>query len=765
MKPNVLDRPASTSEDAAETATLGIEGMTCASCVARVERALKKVDGVLAANVNLATERAVVSYRPDLVDPDRMKEAVVGAGYGVLDVAGDGANGDVEAEARRGEGLRLRRDLAIAATATAPLLLLDMVPMLVPSVHGWLSGLVSMGTLHYLFFVLATIVQLGPGRRFYRTGWASLRHGSPDMNALVMIGTSAAYGYSLVSTFLPTLLPAGTAHVYYEASASIVTLVLLGKYLESIAKGRTSEAIRKLMGLQARSARVIRDGREIDLPIERVIVGDVVVVRPGEKVPVDGLVLDGESYVDESMVTGEPVPVARKSGMEVIGGTVNTTGSFTVVVSTIGPDTMLARIIRMVGDAQGAKPPIQALADRVVALFVPVVLFIVLATFIVWLIWGPSPALGFALVNAVAVLIIACPCAMGLATPTSIMVGTGRAAQLGVLFRKGDALQTLQEAQVIAFDKTGTLTLGRPELTEFTVVDGADRREILGAIAALERRSEHPIARAIVESAERQGIVPASVSGVEAVPGFGISGLVGGRRLAVGADRYMERLGIDISRFAPVAVRLADEGSSPLYAAVDGRAVAILGVADPVKPSASAAIAALRRLGFQVAMITGDNRRTAGSIARYLGIDEVLAEVLPDGKVDAVRRLQADGRLVAFVGDGINDAPALAQADVGLAVGTGTDIAIEAADVVLMSGDLRGIPNAVALSRATLRNIRQNLFWAFAYNIVLVPVAAGALYPVAGMLLSPIVAAAAMGASSVFVLGNALRLRRFRAVL
>lgn len=745
--------------------SLTVRGMTCANCVNRVERALKKVEGVLDANVNLATERATVVYVPGLVDPAQLKAAVVGAGYDVLDVADDRERTDYEREARRTELSRLRRELIVAASAALPLMLLDMVPMLVPPVHEWLHGVVSMGTLHYLFFLLATIVQIGPGLRFYRAGWASIRHGSPDMNALVMIGTSAAYGYSLVSTFLPMLLPAGTVHVYYEASASIITLVLLGKYLESIAKGRTSEAIRKLMNLQARTARVLRAGREIDLPIEEVVVGDIVLVRPGERVPVDGVVLDGVSYIDESMVTGESVPVLKEAGAEVIGGTVNSTGSFTVTVSTVGSGTMLARIIRMVEDAQGAKPPIQALADRVVALFVPVVLIVALGTFVVWLLWGPDPALSFAMVNAVAVLIIACPCAMGLATPTSIMVGTGKAAELGILFRKGDALQTLQDVRVIAFDKTGTLTLGRPDLTDFVTAEGFDRHEVLGAIASLERRSEHPIARAIVEGAERRGIALASVQEFDAIPGFGITGSVDGRHLSVGADRYMESLGIDVGPFAEIAVRLAEEGKSPVYAAVDGRPAAVLGVADPIKPSTPTAIAALHQLGFRVAMITGDNRRTADAIARQLRIDEVLAEVLPDGKVDAVGRLQGEGVRVAFVGDGINDAPALARADVGLAIGTGTDIAIEAADVVLMSGDLRGIPTAISLSKATLRNIRQNLFWAFAYNIVLIPVAAGALYPLAGVLLSPVIAAAAMGVSSVFVLTNALRLKSFKPLL
>ena len=744
----------------AET-SFGVTGMTCANCVSRVERKLGKVEGVLDASVNLATERATVRYLPDIVSERDLYGVVEDTGYGVLKEASGKDRTDTEREAREEERRKLRRDLTVAAIFATPLVLFVMLPMLVPGLERRLMDLVGMQTVFLVSFALASVVQFGPGLRFYKPGWKSLRHGSPDMNSLVMIGTSAAYGYSVVATFLPQLLPAGTVHVYYEASAAIITLILVGKYLEAIAKGRTSEAIKKLMGLQAKTARVVRNGEELELNIEEVVPGDVVLVRPGEKIPVDGAVLEGSSYVDESMITGESVPVQKAKGDEVVGGTINKTGAFRFRATKVGADTVLAQIIKMVEDAQGSKPRIQALADKVVSVFVPIVLGLATLTFLVWMFFGPEPALTFALVNTVAVLIIACPCAMGLATPTSIMVGTGKAAELGVLFRKGDALQSLQEARTIALDKTGTLTKGQPELTDFMTQEGFGREEVLALVAAAEANSEHPIAEAIVQAAKGEGLEFATTETFNAAPGFGIKAEVRGRSVNVGADRYMKKLGIETDIFTREANRLADEGKTPLYAAIDNKLAAVIAVADPVKEATPAAIQTLHNLGLRVAMITGDNQRTAHAIAKQLGIDEVLAEVLPDGKVDAVRKLQAEGGKVAFVGDGINDAPALAQADVGLAIGTGTDIAIEAADVVLMSGDLRGIPNALALSRATLNNIKQNLFWAFIYNAVLIPVAAGVLYPAFGILLSPILAAAAMGLSSVFVLANALRLRRF----
>ncbi len=744
---------------------LPVQGMTCAACVGRVERALLKVDGVVDATVNLTTEKASVTFRPQTVDVLRLKDAIRGAGYQVLEAA-DGADlAEAEARLRVQELARLRTSLWIAAAFTAPLILLVMIPMAVPALDAWLMRFVSMRTIVLLSFVLATVVQFGPGLRFYRSGWPALLQRSPDMNSLVMIGTTAAYGYSVVATFFPRLLPAGNLHVYFEASAAIVTLVLVGRYLEALAKGRSSAAIKKLLGLQAKTAMVLRDGQERELPLADVVIGDVVLVRPGDKVPVDGRVLSGSSYVDEAMVTGESLPVQKGVGDEVVGGTINKTGAFRFTATKVGADTLLAQIIRMVEEAQGSKVPIQTLVDRVVNYFVPVVMAVALLTFGLWLAFGPQPATTFALVNAVAVLIIACPCAMGLATPTSIMVGTGRAAEMGVLFRHGAALQTLQQTSIIALDKTGTLTEGAPRLTDFVIADGpdgdADADELLRLVASVEQDSEHPIAEAIVRAARERGLLLPMPEAFEALPGYGVQATVEGRLMQVGADRYMRRLGIDVASLADVAERLADEGKTPLYAAMGGRLVAVVAVADPIKASTPHAIRALHELGLRVAMVTGDNRRTAQAIARQLGIDEVLAEVLPDGKVEAVMALQAQGGKVVFVGDGINDAPALARADVGIAIGTGTDIAIESADVVLMSGDLRGIPNAIGISKATLRNIRQNLFWAFFYNAALIPVAAGVLYPAFGILLSPILAAAAMALSSVFVLSNAMRLRSF----
>ena len=738
-----------------------IDGMTCASCVRRVEQALAKVPGVLKASVNLATERATLETVAGSVSRASLEAAIRQAGYEPRPQATAREPADTREAAREKELRNLRRDLLVAGVLTLPIFVLEMGSHLFPSLHHWLMSAIGRQPLYIAFFVLATIVQFGPGLRFYRKGLPALLRLAPDMNSLVVLGSSAAWAYSVVATFLPSVLPSGTANVYYEASAVIVTLILLGRFLEAKAKGRTSQAIKRLMGLQAKTARVKRNGEFADVALEEVRAGDVLQVRPGDKIPVDGIVLAGSSYVDESMISGEPLPVGKSEGSEVVGGTINKTGSFTYRATRVGADTVLAQIIRMVEAAQGSKLPIQALVDTVTAWFVPAVMAAAALTFVVWLALGPEPALTFALVNAVAVLIIACPCAMGLATPTSIMVGTGRAAELGVLFRNGEALQTLRNVDVVAFDKTGTLTVGRPELTDFEVVDGFDRDHLLSLVASVEAQSEHPVAAAIVAAAKAGGLALPAPERFEAIPGFGVRATVEGRDLAIGADRYMRRLGVEIDRHAETAQQLGRQAKTPLYAAVDGRLAAIIAVSDPIKPTTPQAIRALHGVGLKVAMITGDNRRTAEAIARQLGIDEVAAEVLPDGKVEAVKRLRGGGRRVAFVGDGINDAPALAEADVGLAIGTGTDVAIESADVVLMSGDLNGVANAIALSRATIRNIRQNLFWAFAYNASLIPVAAGVLYPVSGTLLSPMLAAGAMALSSVFVLGNALRLKRF----
>ncbi|MDH2091452.1 heavy metal translocating P-type ATPase [Rhizobium pusense] len=755
---------ASFSAPTAATLEVAIEGMTCASCVGRVEKALKAVPGVTNAVVNLATEKATIQGSADAAV---LVAAIEGAGYDARVIATAAGTSQSEtddrAEKKEAERRELTRDFTIAAVLTVPVFILEMGSHVVPGMHDLIASTIGMQMNWYIQFVLTTIVLFVPGIRFYDKGLPALWRLAPDMNSLVAVGTLAAYGYSLVATFAPGFLPAGTVNVYFEAAAVIVTLILLGRLLEARAKGRTSEAIKRLVGLQAKMARVRRDDKTVELPIESVLSGDIVEVRPGDRVPVDGEVIEGQSYVDESMITGEPIPVSKKHGSEVVAGTVNQKGAFAIRATAVGGNTVLSQIIRMVEEAQGSKLPIQALVDKVTMWFVPAVFAVAALTFAAWLWFGPSPALTFALVNAVAVLIIACPCAMGLATPTSIMVGTGRGAELGVLFRKGEALQLLKDARVVAVDKTGTLTEGKPALTDLELAIGFDRADVLGLVAAVEAKSEHPIARAIVDAAAGENISLPAVSDFESVTGFGVKAVSGGSQVEIGADRYMAELGHDVVAFSKIAERLGNEGKSPLYAAIDGKLAAIIAVADPIKETTPAAIKALHDLGLKVAMITGDNKRTAEAIAKRLGIDEVVAEVLPDGKVDAVRRLKAQHGKVAFVGDGINDAPALAEADVGLAIGTGTDIAIEAADVVLMSGSLQGVPNAIALSKATIGNIRQNLFWAFAYNTALIPVAAGLLYPAYGILLSPVFAAGAMALSSVFVLGNALRLKTFRA--
>ncbi len=747
-----------------ERVELQVGGMTCASCVARVERTLKKQPGVLEASVNLATEKATVVFLPEMVRLPRIKAQIEEAGYTVLEPEGAPAEAGPQDAAREAELAGFRRDLRLAAFLTAPLVLIAMGPMVWPGLGAWMEALWPHAVWRWLELVLATPVLFVSGRRFFRQGWAELKHRSPGMNSLVMLGSSAAYLYSVLALAAPGIFPEGTANLYFEAAAVIVTLILAGKYLEAVAKGRTSEAIQKLLRLQAKTARVIRDGGERELPVEAVVPGDLVVVRPGERVPVDGVVVEGSSYVDESMITGEPVPAEKRPGAEVVGGTVNKTGTFTFRATRVGQDTVLSQIIRMVEEAQATKPPIQQLADRIAGVFVPVVLVIALLTFGIWLLFGPEPQLNYAFVAAVSVLLIACPCAMGLATPTAIMVGTGKGAEMGVLFRKGTALEGLAKVDTIVLDKTGTLTQGRPVLTDLLVREGAED-EVLALVAAAESKSEHPIAQAIVEAARTRGLELPAVQAFQAEPGFGLEARVDGRQLHIGADRYMRRLGVDLAGTEAWVDRLAEEAKTPIFVAVDGRLAAVLAVADPLKETSREAVAALQGMGFEVAILTGDNRRTAEAIARQLGIRRVLAEVLPDQKAAEVKRLQAEGKKVAFVGDGINDAPALAQADVGVAIGTGTDIAIETGEVILMSGDLRGLVNAVALARRTLRTIILNFFWAYAYNTALIPVAAGVLYPFLGVLLSPVLAAAAMSLSSVFVLTNSLRLRGFRPPL
>jgi Cu+-exporting ATPase len=739
---------------------LSVGGMHCASCVGRVEKALRATPGVQEARVNLASARAFVRIRGG--DAEAAASAVRTAGFEAEPLLDTPEQSEREAQARAAESRSLRHAFLLAAALTLPIFLLEMGSHLVPGLAERLAAWPGTRQLHLLYFVLATAVQFGPGLRFYRTGWPALWRGAPDMNSLVMLGSSAAWGYSVVAVFFAGLLPPGTANVYFEASAVIITLIIGGRYLEARARGRAGDAIRRLVALQPRLARVRRNGQELELPADRVRPGDTVLLRPGEQVPVDGEVLEGSSWIDESMVSGEPLPVEKQAGAEVIGGTINTSGALAFRATRVGADTVLARIVRMVEQAQAARLPIQALADKVTQVFVPVIIAVALVTFVAWLWLGPQPALAFALVNAVAVLIIACPCAMGLATPTSIMVGTGKAAELGLLFRKGEALQSLSEVDTVALDKTGTLTRGAPALDHVATAPGFEESDVLGKAAAVEQRSEHPIAAAIVAGARERGLQLPAANGFKSSTGLGAEAMVDGARVAIGAARFMQQLGVDTSPLAGTAEARAAAGGTPLYVAIDGRLAALLVVADPLKPGAPEAIAALHQLGMRVAMLTGDDERTAQAVAEAAGIDEVYAELMPGDKSELLQRLQAEGRRVAFVGDGINDAPALARAEVGIAIGSGTDIAIDSAELVLMSGDLGHLPTAVALSSATMRNIRQNLFWAFAYNASLVPVAAGVLYPAAGVLLSPMLAALAMALSSLCVVGNALRLRRFK---
>jgi Cu+-exporting ATPase len=747
--------------------TFGVTGTTCASCVGQVERALKKVPGVLEATVNLASEKATVRYLAGEVEPRDLEKAVEDAGYGVV------REGEAEAsteDAHEKEYSELRNNFLIAAALTT-LILVGSLPMMLgvmpPIPMGWLNlGLLA----------LATPVQFWAGWRFYRGAWGALKHGQANMNTLVAVGTSAAYLYSAAATLAPQLF-AGRAEVYFDTSALIITLILLGRLLEARAKGRTNEAVKKLAGLQAKTARVVRGGEEVDIPVEDVAAGDVVVVRPGEKIPVDGRVVRGESAVDESTITGESIPVTKRPGDEVIGATINASGSFRFRATKVGKDTALSQIIRMVEEAQGSKAPIQRLADKISGVFVPIVMALAAVTVLVWLLFGPEPVFTLALLNFVAVLIIACPCAMGLATPTSIMVGTGKGAERGVLIKGGEALEGAHKLDTIVLDKTGTLTKGEPDLTDVVVADGFPDEELLRIVASAERGSEHPLGEAIVKGARGRGLVLPDAEEFEAVTGGGVRARVEGRDVLVGNRRFLTESGVSEDGLVPRSEELAAGGKTPMLVAVDGKPAGLVAVADVVREESREAVERLHSLGLEVAMLTGDNGRTAGAIAKELGIARVLAGVRPEDKAGEVKRLQAEGKRVGMVGDGINDAPALAQADVGVAIGTGTDVAMEAADLTLISGDLRGVARAIRLSKATVRNIKQNLFWAFAYNVALIPIAAGILYPffaggtVPDLLrpflgeygfLNPVLAAAAMALSSVTVLGNALRLRRVK---
>ena len=727
-----------------ERVTLSVEGMTCAACTGRVERVLAAQPGVVSASANLASRRAQVVAWEGAVTAQALAQAVTRAGFASAPL-------DSQAPDRRAEDYRrLKRDALVAAVLALPVVLVEMGGHLIPALHHWIAATIGTDAFWMVQFVLATLVLAGPGRRFFLKGLPALRRGAPDMNSLVAVGTLAAWAFSTVATFAPALLPEGQRAVYFEAAAVIVVLILTGRVMEARARGQAGAAIASLMRLQPRTARIEREGALIEVPIESIASGAVLHIRPGERIPLDGVVVSGESAVDESMLTGEPLPVAKTAGAVLVGGSMNGRGALVMRATKVGAETVLARIIAMVEEAQGAKLPVQALVDRITLWFVPAVMAAAGLTVLVWLALGPG--LGAALVAGVSVLIIACPCAMGLATPVSIMVATGRAAELGVLFRKGDALQRLAEVERVAFDKTGTLTEGRPQVTDIRPVNGFDADTLLRLAAAVEARSEHPLAGAILRAAK--GIALPEATGFVASAGHGAEALVEGQPVRVGSARMMA--GIDLAPLAAAADQLAGQGRTPVFVAAGGRLAGLLAVADRVKPTARAAVAGLSALGLPSAMVTGDAPGVARAIGAELGITDIHAGVLPSGKLDEVARM---GR-VAFVGDGINDAPALAAADVGVAIGTGTDVAIEAADVVLISGDPMGVATAVALSRRTMRNIRQNLAWAFGYNVALIPVAAGVLAPFGGPMLSPMLAAGAMAFSSVFVLTNALRLRR-----
>ncbi len=742
-------------EVATEKVTLPVHGMSCASCVEKVEKALKGVAGVVHASVNFALEEAAVEYIPKVTSIDDIRRAVAEAGYEIPEIRPEEDILEREERTRKEAYQRLKKKVIVGALLS--------IPIFLGSFPEWFPWVPSVLQNWFVLFLLATPVQFWCGWQFYRGTWAGLRHGTADMNTLIAVGTSAAYFYSLAAILFPSFFAVkGGGEIYFDTAAVIITLILLGRLLEMRAKGQTSEAIRKLIGLQAKTARVVRDGREIDVPVEEVRVGDIVVVRPGEKIPVDGVIVEGYSAVDESMITGESIPVEKTVGDEVIGATINKTGSFKFRATKVGKETALAQIIKMVQEAQGSKPPIARLADRIAGYFVPTVIVIAVITFIVWYLFGPEPAFNHALLNFVAVLIIACPCALGLATPTSIMVGTGKGAENGILIRGGEALETAHKLNAIILDKTGTLTKGEPQVTDVVTGEGLSEEELLFYAASAEKGSEHPLGEAIVHEAMERGIALRDPEGFKAIPGHGIECMVDEKPVLLGNIKLMKDRGLDPGRLEEDASRLSDEGKTPMYVAIDGVVSGIIAVADTLKPYSKEAVSAFHRLGLEVLMITGDNERTAKAIARQVGIDRVFAEVLPQDKAKMVKRLQEEGKVVAMVGDGINDAPALAQADVGIAIGTGTDIAMEASDITLIGGDLRSIVTAIALSRATIRNIKQNLFWAFFYNVSLIPVAAGVLYPFFGFLLNPMLAAAAMGLSSVSVVSNALRLRWFK---
>ena len=733
-----------------------VEGMSCAGCVARVESVIGDVPGVEEANVNLATGRTAIRYLETVSSEADFREAIAAAGYGVCDLE---EAVDHQAEEIAG----LRQDVIIAAVLTLPLLAIAKLPIL-PSVAETMYGLFPKHVWSTYEWALVTLVVFFAGWRFFRSGWTELRHFNPGMNSLVMIGAGAAYLYSLLVLLAPSQFPSGTAQSYFVAAGVIITLILVGRYLEALARGRTSKAIQALMGLEPQFARVVRDGLETEVAIDDLQVGDVLAVRPGERLAADGVVLEGVSQIDESMITGESMPVEKVAGSDVVAGTVNASGAFTYRATNVGDETVLRRIMDMVEQAQNDKPAIQRLAEKIASIFVPVVMGIAVVTFVVWMVVGQTPALNFAFVAAVSVLLIACPCAMGLATPTAVMVGTGRGAENGILIRNGSVLEKLARVDTVLFDKTGTLTHGTPVLTDLLDPETGEiissPNEILAIIAAAESQSEHPLAHAIVTFATEKDLDIPKVFDFSVKPGFGIVATVSDKQVVAGTALLLEQEKVEFASSVSIADRLAAEGKTPVFAAIDGLVVAVLGIADTARPESKETITTLKQLGLRVGVISGDNQITAGVIAAELGIDQVIAETLPEDKAAEIKRLQQAGHKIAFIGDGINDAPALATADVGVAIGTGTDIAVEAGDLVLMSGDVRGVVKAIALARRTLTTIRYNFLWAYAYNVALIPVAAGLFYPLFGWLLNPMLAAAAMSVSSVLVVSNSLRLRK-----
>ncbi len=748
-----------------EPLAFDIEGMTCAACVRRVEKALESVDGVRAASVNLATERATVDFDPALTSVDALTSAISGAGYtgrAVVTEPATASDAPVDAPASDIDVRDAKRDAQIADLKRKSLISLAAGAVMMVLMYTPLD--IDERTLAPFMLIAATVVQFWAGGVFYSAAWSAAKHYSTNMNTLVAVGTSVAYGYSAFVTLWPHLAERWSIpyHLYFESAVIIIALILMGRWLEARAKKSTGDAIRALMGLQARTARVVRGGQETDIPIEQVAVGDIVRVRPGEKVPVDGEVTEGSSTIDESMLTGESLPVDKRTGDEVIGATINGSGSFLFRATKVGKDTTLAQIVRLVEDAQGSKAPMQRLADQISGIFVPIVLVIAALTFAIWMVVGPEPSLSYAITAAVAVLIIACPCALGLAAPTAVMVGTGKAAENGILVRGGESLEMARKIDTIVLDKTGTITRGKPSVTAIETVNGFQSDDMLALVAAAEAGSEHPLGEAIVAAARAKSLHLESASDFEAIAGHGITATVGGRSVSIGNRRLLAESGIETSALDENVERLAGSGATPVYVSVGNQLAGIIGISDTLKPESTEAIDELEALGLTVWMLTGDNERTAQAIADQVGIEHVLAEVLPDQKAAKIRELQAEGRVVAMVGDGINDAPALAQAELGIAIGTGTDVAMAASDVTLIGDDLRGIVTSIALSRRTVNTIKQGLFWAFAYNVLLIPVAMGALYPAFDILLNPVIAAAAMAMSSVSVVTNALRLRGFK---